>query len=108
MQSVAKVICIILLHCIICTVAKEKLTFNQISKYINHINITFPSLSGFRHNFPTSIALMKFTNDMFTSFDKCRLTGAIFIDLSKEFNIVDHYLLLDKLHSIGFYQNSLL
>ncbi len=44
---------------------------------------------------------MKFINDLFTSFDKCQPTGAIF-------DMVDHYLLLDKLHSLGFDQNSLL
>ena len=44
---------------------------------------------------------------MFSS-DNNQLTGAIFIDLSKAFDLVDHYLLLDKLYSIGFSQNALL
>ncbi len=95
---------------IICTVAKvfEKLIFNQISNYINHFNILSPFQSGFRPNFSTTTALMKFNNDLFTSFEKCQPIGAIFIDLSKAFDLMDHYLLLDKLHSLGFDQNSLL
>ena len=36
------------------------------------------------------------------------LTGAIFIDLTKAFDMVDHYLLLDKLHAIGLSESSLL
>lgn len=96
---------IIALYYLHCSEGFQEIKF--LSKYINQFNILFPSLSGFRPNFPTTMALMKFTNDLCTSFDKCRLTGAIFIDLSKEFDMVDHYLLLDKLHSIGFDQNSL-
>ena len=45
---------------------------------------------------------------MFSAFDTGQLTGAIFIDLSKAFDIVDHYLLLDKLPHIGLNQNAVL
>ncbi len=57
-------------------------------------------------NISTTKALLKFTNDVFTSFDKGQATGAIFIDLSKDFDLVNHYLLLDKLSSIGLTRNA--
>ncbi len=94
---------------IICITAKifEKLIFNQLSCYINNFNILSPLQSGFRPNFSTTSTLLKFTNDLFSAFDSGQTVGAIFIDLTKAFDLVDHYLLLDKLHHIGLDQNAL-
>ena len=86
----------------------EKLIFNQLSQYLNHYNILTPVQSGFRQYFSTTTALLKFTNDLQLSSGNGLLTGAIFIDLSKAFDVVDHYLLLDKLYSIGLQRNALL
>uniref|UniRef100_A0A671Z0G9 Reverse transcriptase domain-containing protein n=1 Tax=Sparus aurata TaxID=8175 RepID=A0A671Z0G9_SPAAU len=86
----------------------EKLVFNQLSHYINEFDILSPYQSGFRSNFSTTTSLIKFTNDITSSSDNNMLTGAIFIDLTKAFDMVDHYLLLDKLHAIGLSESSLL
>ncbi|XDV11150.1 hypothetical protein PO909_000166, partial [Leuciscus waleckii] len=86
----------------------EKLIFNQLSKYLNDQNVLSPHQSGFRSNFSTTTALLKFTNDILSASDSNMLTGAIFIDLTKAFDMVDHYLLLDKLHAIGLSSDSLL
>ena len=94
---------------IINTVAKifEKIIFNQLSQYVNDFNILSPSQSGFRSNFSTTTALVKFTNDIYSALGKGHLVGAIFIDLSKAFDLVDHYLLLDNLYAIGVSQPAL-
>uniref|UniRef100_A0A8C7WUV5 Reverse transcriptase domain-containing protein n=1 Tax=Oryzias sinensis TaxID=183150 RepID=A0A8C7WUV5_9TELE len=81
----------------------EKIIFNQLSEYLTLNNILSP-----RKHFSTTSALLKFTNDIFSGFDNNMLTGALFIDLTKAFDMVDHYLLLDKLHSIGLDRSSLL
>ncbi len=47
------------------------------------------------------------TNDVYSALDSGDLIGAIFIDLKKAFDIVDHYLLLDKLYAVGFSKNYL-
>uniref|UniRef100_A0A8C8E0L6 Reverse transcriptase domain-containing protein n=1 Tax=Oryzias sinensis TaxID=183150 RepID=A0A8C8E0L6_9TELE len=86
----------------------EKIIFNQLSEYLTLNNILSPFQSGFQKHFSTTSALLKFTNDIFSGFDNNMLTGALFIDLTKAFDMVDHYLLLDKLHSIGLDRSSLL
>lgn len=86
----------------------EKLVFNQLYQYINEFNILSPFQSGFRSNFSITTALLKFTNDITSSSDNNMLTGAIFINLAKAFDTVDHYLLLDKLYAIGLSESSLL
>ncbi|XDV21785.1 hypothetical protein PO909_026805, partial [Leuciscus waleckii] len=95
---------------IINSIAKifEKLIFNQLSTYLTDHNILSPHQSGFRPSHSTTTALLKFTNDILSAADSNMLTGAIFIDLSKAFDMVDHYLLLDKLYAIGLSSNSLL
>ena len=95
---------------IICSVAKvfEKLIYNQLSQYFTTNNLLSPFQSGFRPNHSTASALLNLTNDVFSAADKGELTGAIFIDLSKAFDFVDHYLLLDKLHAIGLSNQAVL
>ncbi len=69
--------------------------------YLENNNILSQFQSGFRPKYSTS-ALLKLTNDVYSALDSGDLIGAIFIDLKKAFDLLDHYLLLDKL-SVGFF-----
>lgn len=82
--------------------------YNQLSQYFNNNKILSQYQIAFRFNFSTTTALTKFTNNVFSASDRGHLTGAIFIDLTRAFDLVDHYLLLDKLHATGLSQHVLL
>lgn len=77
---------------IICSTAK--LIYDQLSYYLNKYSVLSPFQSGFRSNHSTTTALLKLTTNIFSASNDSKLTGAIFIDLTKAFNLVDHYLLL--------------
>lgn len=78
----------------------EKRIYNQLSLYLNESHILTPFQPDFRSNDSTVTALLKLTNDILTAFNNSKLTGAIFMDLTKAFDLVDHYVLVDKLHAI--------
>ena len=67
-----------------------------------------PYLCGYRKGFSTQEALLSFIEKWKKSLDKRGYSGAILMGLSKAFDIIDHELLLAKLHTYGFDRNSLL
>ena len=67
--------------------------FAYLNKY-NHIHI---SRSGFPQNHSCQTALVKLINNWLDHIDNGDLIGAMFFDLKKAFDIVDHLLLLKKL-----------
>ena len=56
---------------------------------------------GFRSKLSTGTALAHFTDNVLQNMDAGSSTGAVFLDLSKAFDTVDHPLLLQKLTNIG-------
>ena len=61
----------------------------------------FPNQFCFQINNLTRNVILNLTNDRLTSFEKSQLTLGVFIDISKEFDAVNHSILLHRLELYG-------
>ena len=59
-------------------------------------------LRGFRKNHNTQHVLINMIENWKSNLDKGKRIGAIFMDLAKAFNTLDHSLLIAKLEAYGF------
>ena len=83
----------------------EKLIFEQRNDYMQ--SKFSKHLTGFRKNHSTQNALLVMTEKWIDLLNKKIKVGALFMDLSKAFNTLDHFLLLAKLSGHSFDNNSL-
>ena len=79
----------------------EKLFERRLSGFLEKNLILTNSQYGFRHNRSTLTALVQMTEKIVSSLDAECSTIAIFIDLQKAFDTIDHDILIEKLENIG-------
>ena len=72
----------------------EKLIHDQIVEFIARVGILDPLQAGFRKHHSTATALMKFTEDIRTGFDRKLITIALLFDFSKAFDTISPTILL--------------
>ena len=77
----------------------EKLVHDQLSDFLKDSFYKFQS--DFRQNHSTQTALLNTTNEWFVNIDKGKYNLAVFIDLRKAFDTVNHDILLFKLSHYG-------
>ena len=80
----------------------EKAVHNQLYYFLDENKIITSKQFGFRPKLSTNTALTHFTDNVLMNMDSGRLTRAVFLDLSKAFDTVDHNLVRHKLKSVGF------
>ena len=86
----------------------ERLIHNQLASYFDENNLLCRSQSGFRKKHSTETAVTYFADQILMGMDKGLVTGAVFIDLAKAFDTIDHDVLIHKLKHYGVCDESLL
>ena len=85
----------------------ERAVHQQLYRYLQRYSILSPYQCGFRKSYSTEFAALSLADTIRRNIDQGRLTGAVFIDLRKAFDTVDHTLLLNKLSSVGILDGEL-
>ena len=76
----------------------EKLVFGQLYSYFDRNKLTPCKQSGFRSLHSVLKCLLRCTNDWYMNIDRGEYTAALFIDLKKAYDTVNHEILLAKLN----------
>ena len=79
----------------------EKVVHTQLQKYFTANNLFYQHQYGFREGFSTELAVTEFVDRIHQIMDNNKPPFAIFIDLSKTFDTLDHSILLSKLKHYG-------
>ena len=79
----------------------ERHICTQLMLYLRSYNLIVSTQSGFRLHHSTKSKLIKMTDDWLEAMDQGVYTGAIFLDLHKAFDVVNHDLLIAKLQMYG-------
>ncbi len=79
----------------------EKVVFRQVYDYFDENNLLYKNQYGFRKKHSTELAGLEFHDKIVSELEKSKLPLAIFLDLSKAFDTIDHEIMLQKLQYYG-------
>ena len=79
----------------------EKLVHQRLCIFLENSNVLYDKQFGFWSKHSTTHALIEITEKIREALDKKQIACGIFIELQKEFDTVNHDILLDKLNYYG-------
>lgn len=85
----------------------EKIIKSRLMAYLEANKLLSKNQFGFRPGIGTEDALYNTTKFLYNELDKSNKVIAVFLDLTKAFDTVDHQILLDILQCFGIMNNSL-
>lgn len=80
----------------------ERIIHDQMYEFFENNNLFFENQYGYRKNHSTEFAALQLVEQILSRMDKGFDTYAIFMDLSKAFDTIDHNILLMKLRKYNF------
>lgn len=79
----------------------EKLLVNRLIKFFDQNSVLYDMQYGFRHGCSTAIAITELVDNILEETDSKKFVGALFLDLRKAFDTLNHDILLRKLEFYG-------
>ena len=79
----------------------EKIIYKRVYNFFKQNNLLIPNQFGFRKHHSTDYAILQLCDKIIESFSNKEHLIAIFMDLSKAFDTIDHKILIRKLYSYG-------
>lgn len=85
----------------------EKVVYNQLYEYFQRYKLFYTSQYGFRKRHSTEYATLELLDKLLHDIDDRNATFAVYMDLSKAFDTLNHNILLEKLHRYGIHDSEL-
>ena len=79
----------------------EKTIYTQLFQYLTVNSLLHANQYGFRAKYSTELALIELIDRIYSQLDEKKIPIAIFMDLSKAFDTIDHEILICKMEHYG-------
>ena len=79
----------------------------QMSAYLDQLGFLYSHQYGFRHGYSTAQAIGELNNWALEAIDGGKVTGLLFVNISKAFDSINHKVLLGKLEHMGLSRRAL-
>lgn len=85
----------------------EKIILIRLQKHFDDNLILHQFQHGFRRSFSTVTAMLEFSQEVVTNLDNKLKSAGVLLDMSKAFDCVSHFVLINKLQILGVREKSL-